>query len=66
MFHNSELLKGSGCLLGKIRLLMQVLVLGGNPAADSDAFEEYVAKARAARPDLDIAWQASDPGQIGS
>ena len=47
-------------------MLMQVLVLGGNPAAHSDAFEEHVAKARAARPDLDIAWQTSDPGQTSS
>lgn len=47
-------------------MLTQVLVLGGNPAADSDGFEEHVAKARAARPDLDIAWQASDSGQTSS
>lgn len=47
-------------------MVLQVLGLGGNPAADDAAFEQHVAKARAARPDLDIAWQASDPGQTGA
>lgn len=47
-------------------LAMQVLILGGNPAGQANAFEEHVAKARAARPSLDIAWQASDPGQTAT
>ncbi|KAL3153796.1 RNA-DNA hybrid ribonuclease [Trebouxia sp. C0010 RCD-2024] len=45
---------------------LKVLILGGNPAGHSTAFEEHVAKARAARPSLDIAWQANDPGQTAS
>ncbi|DBA95992.1 hypothetical protein WJX77_007182 [Trebouxia sp. C0004] len=44
---------------------LKVLIIGGNPAAQTDSFSELVAKARAARPTLDIAWQATDPGQGG-
>lgn len=47
-------------------MVLQVLGVGGNPAADDAAFEQYVAEARTARPDLDIAWQASDPGQTAA
>lgn len=43
--------------------MLQVLIIGGNPAVHADSFEEYVSRARTARPTLDIAWQASDPGQ---
>ncbi|DBA99337.1 TPA: RNA-DNA hybrid ribonuclease [Trebouxia sp. C0006] len=42
---------------------LKVLIIGGNPAAQTDSFSELVAKTRAARPSLDIAWQATDPGQ---
>lgn len=42
---------------------LKVLIIGGNPAAQTDSFSELVGKARAARPTLDIAWQATDPGQ---
>ncbi|KAL0023690.1 hypothetical protein WJX79_002056 [Trebouxia sp. C0005] len=44
---------------------LKVLIIGGNPAAQTDSFSELVDKARAARPTLDIAWQATDPGQGG-
>ena len=40
--------------------------MGGNPAADDAAFEKRVTEARASRTNLDIAWQASDPGQTGA
>lgn len=42
---------------------MQVLIIGGNPGTQADGFENQVAKAREVRKDLDIAWQATDPGQ---
>lgn len=43
--------------------MLQVLIIGGNPATQSEGFEAHVAKAREARVDVDIAWQATDPGQ---
>ena len=52
-----------GALLLSMSAVLQVLIIGGNPAVHADSFEEYVSRARTARPTLDIAWQASDPGQ---
>ena len=43
--------------------MLQVLIIGGNPATQSEGFEAHVARAREARVDVDIAWQATDPGQ---
>lgn len=43
--------------------MLQVFIIGGNPGVQGKGFEEFVSKARQARPELDIAWQASDPGQ---
>ena len=47
-------------------LILQVFVIGGNPGVQGKGFEEIVSKARQARPELDIAWQASDPGPSSS
>ncbi len=52
------------CFTGTFAL--QVLIIGGNPAVHSNSFEDHIARARAARPGLDIAWQATDPGQAGA
>ena len=46
-----------------VSAVLQVLIIGGNPAVHTDSFEECVSRTRTARPNLDIAWQASDPGQ---
>lgn len=44
---------------------LKVLIIGANPAVHSSAFNEHVSRARMTRPGLDIAWQATDPGQPG-
>ncbi|KAK9809979.1 hypothetical protein WJX72_002913 [[Myrmecia] bisecta] len=41
---------------------LMVLLLGANPAVEDDSFESRVQALRAARPGLDVAWKASDPG----
>jgi hypothetical protein len=38
----------------------QMLVIGGNPALEEDAFEGRVEALWAARPDLDVAWRSGD------
>jgi hypothetical protein len=41
---------------------LRTLVVGGNPGAQDDEWEQLINNLRAIRPDLDVAWRAADGG----
>lgn len=45
-------------------VLVQLLMIGGNPAGQDDGIEAAVGTLRAACPRLDVAWRATDRQQL--